>query len=349
MSGILFRVDAGQTVALGHLQRSISLATALRNCGAACVFLTNRESGIWERITRVGFELETLEVSPSWTCDDLAETVEAAARHRCGAVLVDSHEVDSHYLSQLRAAGLFVIARDDLASYSFNCQMVINGNADAPRLPYVSASGDTDFMLGTQYIVLPEQFRAARPRDVYDTVRNILVILGGTDHDNLMPRMLGLLDGLPGDFEVTAVVGPFFQNVSAVKAAADGAERPVRLVHSPGSVHDLMLQADLAVSAAGQALYELASVGCPTVAIKVASNQDGQLPVLAEAGVLKEATGPKVDALLNSVETCVMALLTNFKARESMAREGQRMVDGEGAHKVAQRILAGMGPLDTKR
>lgn len=51
--------------------------------------------------------------------------------------------------------------------------------------------------------------------------------------------------------------------------------RNIRFFYSLDAEHmkTLMLESDVAISAGGQTLYELASVGLPTIAIQVVDNQ----------------------------------------------------------------------------
>jgi UDP-2,4-diacetamido-2,4,6-trideoxy-beta-L-altropyranose hydrolase len=324
---------------MGHLERSLALATALRRRNIESVFLTNEDSRCRERVQRFGFSASALSRVESWTPEDLKLTLKLALQCSCDAVLMDSHEVTADYLAQLRGAGLFVAARDDLALYPFPCQIVFNGNADASQLPYRSSSGDTAFLLGPRYMVLKEEYWSVPPRAVQAKVENILVTVGGADQHNLVPRLLAALDSLPGDFEVTAVIGPFFQNVASIKAAARDASRPVKLVHQPDSIHNLMLEADLAVSAGGQTLYELASIGCPTVAIKVASNQDGQMRALAKAGCIRHAGDAARDKVVTAVAQALVSLLPDTDARAAMVEASQKLVDGRGALRVADEII----------
>jgi len=335
---VLFRADAGPHIGLGHVQRSLSLANALKKLGVESVFLTNSGNSHGERIKRSGFPVHPLNETESWTSGDAKATLEAAEQQGCAAMVVDSHEAGTNYLTQLRNAGVFVVVRDDLALFSFSCQVVVNGNADAHELPYRSTTEDTVFLLGTEYIVLRDEFGEA-PSRPKSSVQNILVILGGTDEHNLMPGILDELDALPGDFSVTAVVGPFFHNATAIKSAVEKAHRPMKLVYGPDSVHGLMLDADLAISAAGQTLYELASVGCPTVAISVAPNQRGQLKALQDAGALVSAGDVESDDVITGVARELTGLLDDVKVRQDMAKVGRSLVDGSGACRVARAIV----------
>ena len=340
MTRVLFRMDAGAQIGLGHLQRSLALAKSLKALDVESTFLGNDDVPSREHVTRHGFPMESLTGIDSWKSEDSEATVETAARGECGAVVVDYHEAGSWYLARLRDAGLFVIARDDLASYTFPCQMVVNGNADAARLPYRSSTGDTLFLLGPRYMVIRDEFLDPPVRVAPCQVRNVLVMLGGADGQCLMPRILGLLDRIAGDFAVTAVVGPFFKDVDAIRKVAGTATRQITLVHSPASVLDLMLEADLAISAAGQTLYELACTGCPTIAIKTACNQDGQMRVMVEEGIILDAGDADRDDVISALESLFPRLISDVDRRRQMASAGQRLVDGRGSVRVAQEIVS---------
>ena len=339
MVKVLFRVDASTKIGLGHLLRSLSLALALKTLGTESLFLTNNLSSSQKQVEPHGFAVNALPSVGSWTAEDIKSTLELADWNGCRTILVDSHEVGEDYLAQLRSAGLFVIVRDDLALQPFSCQMLISGNADAGQLPYHSSSGDTQFLLGPKYIVLRPEYQGLPTRNISASVHNVLVILGGADSKNLMPSILNLLDKIPGDFAVTAVVGPFFDNLTHIQAAAKNANRIISLIYCPDSVHDLMLEADLAISAAGQTLYELACTGCPSVAIKVASNQLGQMQAMERAGFLQGSIDAGDRDCWDIIGESAAHLLIDPTARQRLSTTGQQLVDGQGAQRVAEAIM----------
>jgi len=339
MRKILFRVDAGPKIGLGHIQRCLSLATVLRDFDSVCLFLTNEEQTLYQRITRFGFDGRTLDTE-SWGVDDLAKTMAMAAAHKCGAIVVDSDYEGVEYLGQLRNAGYYVVAIEDTAPHPFPCHLVVNGDAHARQLPYKALSEDTRFLLGPEYSILRREFWEVPAREGSGNVDHILVTLGGADPYNIMPRVIDLLDTLPEVFSVSVIIGPFFDNLSEVQAAAQRAQRAITLVRAPDSVCNLMMEADLAVSAGGQTLYELARVGCPTVAVRMASNQDGQLGVFEEAGFLRIAGHADHGSIVEAIGAAVRTLLADPQTRATMSVAGQRLIDGQGALRVARTILA---------
>lgn len=341
MTRVLFRVDAGPGVGLGHLQRCLSLASALRRRGAECLFITNSAALNAERIGVSGFEREVLRAGTSWGAEDLAQTRAAAGRREWTAVVVDSGCKGPDYLQGLRNAGLSVCAIEDLAPFPFPCQLVVNGDAHAERLRYESSSGDTRFLLGPEYVPLRQEFWEEPVRQARTAgARRILVTLGGADPHNLMPRLLRMIGELPVPLEITAVIGPYFERREEVKAAAESVSAPVRLVESPTSVRPFMEEADLSVSAAGQTLYELARVGCPTVSFVMGSDQAEQLEAIARAGCVLSAGDARQGDLCGRVREALTGLLNNGSRRSAMTEAGQRLVDGQGAHRVAEALMA---------
>ena len=337
---VAFRVDAGPQIGLGHLQRCLALASALRHLDATCIFLSTEEHQAQTRIAAFGFQATGLRHIEPGGPEDANQTCGLATSQDCDAVVVDSYSATADYLEHVRRAGLFVVALDDSAGYPFPCQLVVNGGTHALQLPYRALCGNTTFLLGPTYALLRPEFWDTPPQRVIGgAVHHVLLTVGGADAHNLMPRLLLLLDGVPGDFILTAIVGPFFQNRMEIESAVRRCRRPVRLWDAPCSLCDLMREADLAISAGGQTLYELARVGCPTVAVSTASNQDGQLRMFVEAGFVRAVGRADDRGTLNAIGDVVSSLLWDQDTRAALSSAGQELVDGQGALRVAQAIV----------
>lgn len=330
----IFRVDANSRVGLGHLRRSLSLAQALSRQGFPVRFATFENPVSLELIRNASFEAEPLSGSPAWSDRDLRWTLELARRSGAAGLLVDSEEAGTDYLAGLRRAGFLTAVRDDLGQRSLPVDLVINGNADAEQLPYLRRSG-TRTLLGPSFAVLAPDFWEPPARGASAKEKlNLLLLAGGADLPGFLPdftRRLGRLDG----FQLTVVAGPFLRNRGEIEELCRSLPRPARFLQSPASLCSVMWQADLAVSAAGQALYDLACAGCPVFAFEAAPNQVGQLRVMEERGcvVRIESRGG-----FPGLEEAVLKLAADPACREEMARRGQALVDGKGAARVASEI-----------
>ena len=329
----LFRVDAGPDAGLGHVQRCLALAEALRRFAVDSVFLTMDDPVVYDRLSGSGggaqapFHHEAVQQG-----NEVEQAVEAARTHGCTVVIVDSYHVGVECLRALRAAGLFVIAIDDVAREPFPCHLVVNGGAHAAQLPYRSTT-DTRFLLGPLYALLHPAFWEVVPHADHGPVKRLLVTLGGSDPGHLLPLLLETLETAAGEFSVTAIVGPYVDHQAEIERAAECGHRPVRLLRAPSSLRDVMLDTDLAISAGGQTLYELARMGIPTVALQVADNQAGNLRAMACAGAIEMVRG------VRDVRAAVEQLVARQDARMRLSAAGRELVDGQGAMRVA-RIIA---------
>ena len=335
MTRVLVRVEAGSGVGLGHLQRCLALASAIREQGIECAFLAADEPAVQGRIRGSGFTAIPLQDVEPGSEDDRTAALEIATQERCSGVVVDSYRIDERYLSELRAAGLVVTAIDDMARFPIGCHLVVNGGVEAESLAYCPSASDTRFLLGPRYAMLGEEFWNVEPRSVANKVKEVLVMMGGADGCNLTPAVLEALDSLRGDFSVAAVIGPFFENGAEVEAIASRCHRRVRLVRIPDSVQSLMLKADLAISAAGQTLYEFAATGTPAVAAQVAENQANNLRGFSQHGVICPISFGGREQFQRVLAQVLPSLLTCPQRRREMSRAGQRLVDGLGAKRVA--------------
>jgi RimJ/RimL family protein N-acetyltransferase len=96
-----------------------------------------------------------------------------------------------------------------------------------------------------------------------------------------------------------------------------------------------MEKADLAVSAAGSTLYELAATGVPTVAFAVAENQIAVLEALVNREIVWGCLSPQTDngeSLTSVVEAAISAGRDEIKARR---QRGMSLVDGRGSDRLA--------------
>jgi spore coat polysaccharide biosynthesis predicted glycosyltransferase SpsG len=135
-------------------------------------------------------------------------------------------------------------------------------------------------------------------------------------------------------------VGPFGDR-AALAAAARACRRDVRLHVEPSAaeMRDLALEADLAVSAGGGTLYELAWAGCPTVAFELAPNQAPNVRALGRAGVAVSAGAAGAADFLARVTEEVTGLLQSPSHRRALGDAGRALVDGRGAIRIAESLL----------
>lgn len=296
---------------LGHLQRCLSLAAALR-------------AHDWESL----FDVEEGKHYVAAAGFQTGEPVDPPA------VIVDSYEATEEELLGFGRNGAKVIAIDDLADRPLPVDLVINPGIGAEALEY---HGPRRVALGVRYALLRPEFRLEPQRQTPPVARRILITMGGADPQHLTAGLVSRLAGAGFDV-VDVIVGPFFGETAELQEVARLHDNVV-LHERPRDVRPLMLQADLAVSAAGQTLYELAATATPIVAIQVASNQDRNVAGFLGADAIVFAGSAERPDLIESVAAAVAGLAADPARRIGLGGNARRLVDGLGAERAAVRIL----------
>jgi UDP-2,4-diacetamido-2,4,6-trideoxy-beta-L-altropyranose hydrolase len=331
---VVFCADAGPEIGLGHARRCLTLAGALRELGLESLFVFTGDGRARAWLQASDFEVVAVEPAR-----DLAGTLEHCRARRVPVIVVDTPSRVPGYLTALTGAGLRVVVIDDLAEDELPVDLVVNPSAGAGGLPYRGAAR-TRFLLGASYALLRPAFGQAGARSVPDRTRRVLVTVGGGDPDDLTSRLVGWTAAALGAVEQDVIVGPFTARSEALRIAVEAAAGRVALHEDPKDIAALMLSADIALCGGGQTTYELAATGTPALAIRLADNQTPNLTSLAEAGTLAWV-GDAGDADLGTrVGSALTDLAGDAKRRARMSSQGQTLVDGRGAGRVAREIAA---------
>jgi UDP-2,4-diacetamido-2,4,6-trideoxy-beta-L-altropyranose hydrolase len=347
-SVLLLRADADPILGAGHVVRSLALAQAWRDRGGVAAFV-GRCANPWlcNLLRREGLEVHPLEASYP-DARDLEGTLAAAAHLDASGpawVAVDGYRFDGPYHRALRQSGLRVVVVDDLAHLpAYDVDLVVNPNPSSEELTY-RLNSETLLFAGPQAALLRREFRAARATHVPTPARanRFLVLTGGGDAARTGPRLLDAIRAAGwGDGEGRFVVGPLdtSEDVSgAVEALGPG----WRVVRGADDMPALMSWADLALTAGGGAVLELASVGTPAVAVATASNQAANTRSLAHIGAL-QLLGPGGDLSPERAAPLLRRIRDDAEARGRMSSLGYQMVDGSGAERVARAMAVLAGP-----
>jgi len=340
VSGVLFRVDVGPGIGLGHIHRNLGLAEAFRQINIQSSFLVTHSGSVTSRVTRYGFSLEGLGDTQVGTIEDAERVITSAASQNCSIVIVDSYAVGTPYIRRLRSSGLRVVVVVDELCEETNANMLINGGAHALSVDYRSESKDTKFFLGPTYALLRPEFWNCSPRSTSKSVKHILITVGGDDPWKLTGRLVKWIAGrVTIDTKLDVVVGPFFSGQEVIRHAAEATPANIRLITAPDQLHGLMMECDLAVCCGGQTAYELAATGTPAVAMDVVENQSLSVKALARSGTLIYGGRPSNDTLPNELDVA-FAEADGQLCRQQLSSSGQTLIDGRGAIRVAHEIAS---------
>jgi len=339
---VAIRADASVDLGIGHVMRCITLADVLCARGADVLFLSRDLPG-HALIEARGHALQILPRSASWNMEIDAAACLEALPGRVDWLIVDHYGLARDWERAMRARADRLLVIDDLADRPHDCELLLDQNLQPEvHLRYGAWVSATCYcLLGPKYALLRPQFATARQalRERDGHVYRLLVFFGGTDAGRETLKALSAIEmlGRP-DLAVDVVIGQANVHQAAIAAACRG--RPNATLHC--QVDDMaarMAAADLFVGAGGVSSWERCCLGLPALVLATADNQLIQSEVLARAGAqlylgpAKSVTADRLTRLMEEVLN-LPALLRH------MASQGQGMVDGRGAERVANHLLA---------
>lgn len=253
-------------------------------------------------------------------------------------IVIDSYLAPLDYYNLIAEKVQTVICLDDFVRLTYPPGIVVNGTVGAEKLSYDKLQNH-ELLLGANYVMLRPPFLIVPPRIVLPvSVQTILITFGGTDPKRLTRLILPLLTAKYPKIKKNVVISMAFSDINELKILGDQQTLFFQNVAAE-QMKELMITADIAVSAAGQTLNELARTGLPVIAFKVAENQDINLQGWMNTGYISSFIDATTE--FSADEFCILLNeLMRVEEREKRAVLGQSVVDGNGAKRIAKRGLA---------
>jgi UDP-2,4-diacetamido-2,4,6-trideoxy-beta-L-altropyranose hydrolase len=358
---IVFRTDASTQIGTGHVMRCLTLAQALRECGAHCRFICREHPGnLIDLIRQRGFLVHALRCDQDWLVQEKTPTHAGwlgadwqvdAEESKVGVgvkvidwLIVDHYALDRRWEHAMRVSCRHIMVIDDLADRAHECDLLLDQNLGRKCEDYSGLlKANVKTLISPQYALLRPEFSALRAqslarRQSNPQLRHLLITMGGVDKDNATGQVLAALQSctLPTNLRITAVMGPHAPWLLRVQAQAAQMTCKTEVLVSVNHMGLLMEGSDLAIGAAGGTAWERCSLGLPSLVLALAPNQLAGAVALQNAGAaIVLESHQQVADILNSMYSA--ELNNEFLAKLSSAAAA--VTDGQGCIRVSRHIM----------
>jgi UDP-2,4-diacetamido-2,4,6-trideoxy-beta-L-altropyranose hydrolase len=321
--------------------RCLTLADELSREGWACGFACSAETPeIIPVLSESQHEILRLE------SDAQGEPKELAHRwpDGCNLLAVDHYQRDGSFESACRPWAQGILAIDDLANRSHDCDFLLDqtfGRQDAEYRPLVPS--DCQLLLGSQFALLRPQFAAQRKQSLARRLGNsgldrIFVSLGAGDPENVTRTVLEGIARSGIKAAVDVVLGSESSHLESLRNLADSMPQHIQFHVGVRDMAELMARADVAIGAGGTTSWERCSLGLPTLVIVTADNQAFVAEVLRRSGAALVvgrggATRPE------DIAIGLRELAGDDGFRTGISRQAAQICDGRGALRVRCALL----------
>ena len=326
-----FRVDAGDAIGTGHVMETISLITQLRRyLEFEPVVLTINNDFAISKFREV--KVNNINIISDGVSEEteLEEIIAIHSQHGVAHLVIDlTSRSESFYGHLYKRLTSTCVILDNNEHKEIPASIIVNFSiTQDPTWYQATTTYGTRYLIGPRYFIWDEAIRVSHKPNIGPEVSTVLVNQGGSDPFGLTLKILQAIEheNLPQKF--LFVLGGQVQ-----KRHRDELDKMSRHFKSNSvffdnlprnTLYSLMQASDMAISAAGNTLYELLYIGVPTIVISHHRLHDEVARAFERRGVLVNlGIGDRLtpERLLAAFQE----LAGDYPRRQSLQRKGQNL------------------------
>ncbi len=318
---IVFRTVGKMQLGMGHVYRCLTLAYKLT--GHELLFVADSESDLGiARIREANFPIREVR--------DEKEFEELLMEVQPDILINDILDTSEEYMSMVVK----------------HCKRVVNFEDVGPGAKYADAvinalyeKGDKlhNEYYGSKYYCIRDEFLEEKPKEFSEEVENIMVIFGGADPSDLTGRL----------YEICKVLHPKLPNVNFhfligfayphKDVIVTDEENHIYIHNDVKRVSSYMNKMDLAITSQGRTVYELASMGVPSIVMAQNEREAEHVFAGIQNGFINLGLGCKQDSL--TIISTILWLVNTPSVRKEMRKLQLTKDFSKGQDRVIRLIL----------
>lgn len=252
-SDLIFRVDGGPKIGLGHLIRCLALARMIDSIFSIHFFCNEAPENFIKEIENLNYNFKKISNE-----NDFIDRIKEG-----NVVVIDHYEIGIDLHKLIRAKGSWLVCIDDLHDKAFDADLIIN-HAPGVSSSHYKAMPYTRFALGPEYALLrPEFLNAALTRSQRNENRKLLICFGGSDFNNLTSSSIQLLKKNLFFEEIIVITGQAFSYRNQLRNLIVHDNR-IKWYENQSARQMLvyMKECQFVLAPASSIAFEILSVGC---------------------------------------------------------------------------------------
>lgn len=298
---IILRADGHKALGMGHIYHCLTLAYNLT--AHEVIFVTKEEhkQGL-QKLLDSHMKVKTIVDDESF--------FQFVQEWKPDVVVNDCLNTEVDYIQVLKKCVNRVVTIEDIGPGAEYADAVINAL-------YEDHDRKSNYYWGEKYTCLRDEFIMAKPSEFHEDVKNVVVLFGGTDPCNFTKRIYELarkMHNVYPDIRYTFILGAGYDgeknNITSLK------EENILVVQDVKRMSQIFGQADIAFTSQGRTVYELATMGIPSIVM--AQNEREMKHTFAQMrnGFLNLGLGE--DVTDETIERTVKWLIETPQIREEM-------------------------------
>ena len=331
---VLFCVDGGSEMGMGHVYRSLAVARELTkivpHTDVCFLMRADLPEGV-QHIARAGYPIRVAPVGDVHTDTDVDVIIGVIRDYSPNIIINDRPFLEDDYLGALAGLGASTInlvdSLDDIEKPSKLASIIIatmqEGEVELD-----------DYHAGPAFAILRDSFqnKADQTMATPEEGRKIVVSFGGSDPQNLTMKALSALDGV-ADVSVTVVLGPAYGYRSELDALVAKLSVKPEILKNVEHMADILFESDVVLCSGGMTVFEIAALGRPGIVLCQNAREWERMEGFARYGTIVHL-GLGTDVSEETIQKNAEELVKDRDRRRRMSDAGARLVDAQGASRV---------------
>lgn len=341
---VIFRVDSGFHIGMGHLMRCMKLAQLFKKRGYDCLFICKDHedsnykilqgfktiilSGGVKKISSAG-----LEKYSNWLGTDVNEEIRVVQKYLSQSlgIFIDHYGINSDYERKLSGR---IFTFDDLMEEQHASNVVINANINVME-SYYKGHFAGKLLLGPEYFIsgaYEEKWIKNRPY----SLQKIGVFFGGSDATSETLKLLKALAIKPINYEVHLILPLGIPHYNECFTLAE--QLSVIVYPFLENFIEFISQVDLFIGSGGTAIYDRFLMNVPNIIIAGAANQVD----VCEEFNKRQLAYYVGNGATTKVDDWVLVLDKITKKPElfsTYSQKSQNLVDGKGGDRIVDTFI----------
>ena len=345
-----FRVDASREIGMGHLERCLTMARAMKILGIDVHFIST-DYGIqyYKKVYDESFKLTLLRAGLNDFGEDKVEkdanqSIEILKKNPAQIAVVDHYGLGKSWEDRVKNNVSYLMVIDDLKNREHSCNALIDQNVGRKVRDYEKlVNREAILLIGPKYALLRNEFICQRRKfsKLAEAVNKpsskselkILISMGGVDSSNVTGRVVEILSKMTFDKAVSfsILIGQNFPHEMDIVSKLKNFPHKCSIQKEVRKLANFVQEHSIAIGGAGISALERCSLGIPSILIVLAENQAPGAIAMEKIGAaislcqLKNLEGDLPPAILK---------ILDIDNRESIRAKSMSIVDCRGVNRI---------------
>jgi len=254
--------EGGKDIGMGHISRCSSLYDEISSRGIAVDFI------VFGDVSDVSFLAGIQIKNENWL--DKEYLIRNISKE--DYVIIDSYKADKELYDIIDLNSKKALYIDDIGRLDYPGGFILNPSLDSSHINY-SETAISHLLTGPKFVILRRPFIGSKRKFVRKRIERVLITMGGSDIRGLTPLIISKVCSERLDLFFDVIIS---SEESQFKKGYDVNNININ-IHTNVNADEmmkLMIKADIAITAAGQTIYELLATQTPFIPIQIISKFD---------------------------------------------------------------------------